>query len=53
MQKNDSNRHLKNITMTKDLLVAPPKIACLGTLLRNPDLDIDKMVIKIKKLSSY
>ena len=40
--------------MTKVLLGAPLKMLCLGTLLKNPDLDIGKKVIKNKnKLSSY
>ena len=40
--------------MTRDLPIAPLKMPCPGTLLRNPDLDIGKKGIKIKnKLSSY
>ena len=34
--------------MTRDLLVALLKMLCRGTLLKNPYLDIDKKLLKIK-----
>ena len=34
--------------MTKNVLVAPLKTFCPGTLLKNPNLDIDKKLLKIK-----
>ena len=42
------------MTMKKDLLVNPLKMLSPGTLLKYPDLDIGKKIIKIKnKLASY
>ena len=35
--------------MTRDILVAPLKILCRGTLLKNRDLDIDKNYKKWKQ----
>ena len=34
----------RNITMTKDLLIAPPKNALPGTLLRNSNLGIGQKI---------
>ena len=54
MQKISAIGIKRNITMTRNLLVATLKMPFPGTLLRNPDLDIGKKVIKIKsKLSTY
>ena len=36
--------------MTRDLLVAPLKMLCRGTLLRNPNFDIGKNYKKKKSL---
>ena len=53
MQKKTAIGILRNITMARDLLVAPLKMPCPGTLLRNPDFDIGKKVIKIKNKTVF
>ena len=48
MQKNCNHRHLTKHNHDKKFTCCPPKNAFPGTLLKIPDLDIDKKFKKIK-----